>query len=320
MYSDAKIGKSLIRRVISESKASNELTWHRDRRDRIVLVVEGVGWKFQRDNEVPKPIARGDILTVSANEWHRIIPGTGNLVVVIKEGEKKPEKLLIDLIGETPDESGALDLDGTEPVDKFQVASIDEDEHSMLVSEDDMLEAVIMLREAEKKKRKIDPDYLTKDARKMRDEIRKHAKKSDDDPSAYTSHSKGGWKADYDEKGRPYKTKPSSSTLAFKKRFGEGEEDGDDLEEIYEADDELLEELGAKVVKALKNKAEKANAPLGALKTIYRKGLAAWRTGHKPGSSQHQWAMARVNSVLVGGKARKVDDAQWKQIQKHRKK
>jgi hypothetical protein len=30
--------------------------------------------------------------------------------------------------------------------------------------------------------------------------------------------------------------------------------------------------------------------------------------------------MARVNSVLVGGPARKVDAAQWTQIQKHRKK
>lgn len=307
MYSDSKIGKSLIRRVISESKASNETTWHRDRRDRVVLVVEGVGWKFQRDNAIPQPIKRGDILTVGANEWHRIIPGQGDLVVVIKEGEKKPEKLLIDLIGE---EDNTLDLDGTEPVEDFATASLDEDEHEMIVSEEDLLEAVLILREAKKKKRKVDPDYLTKDAGEMRDEIRKHAKKSDDDASAYTSHAKGGWKADYDEKGKPYKTKPSSSTLAFKKRFGEG----DDL------DDDLLEEIAAKVIKALKRKAEKANAPLGALKTVYRKGMAAWKTGHKPGANQNAWAMGRVNSFLVGGKARKVDGAQWKQVQQHRKK
>ena len=70
---------------------------------------------------------------------------------------------------------------------------------------------------------------------------------------------------------------------------------------------------------ALKNKAKSANAPLGALRAIYNKGLAAWRTGHRPGAGQHQWAMARVNSVLAGGPARKVDDAQWKRIQKFRK-
>lgn len=70
---------------------------------------------------------------------------------------------------------------------------------------------------------------------------------------------------------------------------------------------------------ALKNKAKSANAPLGALRAIYNKGLAAWRTGHRPGASQHAWAMARVNSVLAGGPARKVDAAQWKRIQKFRK-
>ena len=72
--------------------------------------------------------------------------------------------------------------------------------------------------------------------------------------------------------------------------------------------------------KALKNKAKKANAPLSALRAIYNKGLAAWRTGHRPGASQHAWGLARVNSVLTGGKARKVDAVQWKQIQKYRKK
>lgn len=71
--------------------------------------------------------------------------------------------------------------------------------------------------------------------------------------------------------------------------------------------------------KALKNKAKSANAPLGALRAIYNKGLAAWRTGHRPGASQHAWAMARVNSVLAGGPARKVDAAQWKSIQRFRK-
>ena len=70
---------------------------------------------------------------------------------------------------------------------------------------------------------------------------------------------------------------------------------------------------------ALKNKAKSANAPLGTLRAIYNKGLAAWRTGHRPGASQHAWAMARVNSVLAGGPARQVDAAQWKRIQKFRK-
>lgn len=68
--------------------------------------------------------------------------------------------------------------------------------------------------------KKVNPVYLTKDAAEMKSEIRKHAKKSDDDPSAYTSHSKGGWKADYSKSGKRYKTRPSKYTLAYRKKFG----------------------------------------------------------------------------------------------------
>jgi hypothetical protein len=70
------------------------------------------------------------------------------------------------------------------------------------------------------KEQKINPAYLTKDKAKMKDEIRKHAKKSDDDASAYTSHPSGGWKADYSSSGKRYKTKPSKYTKAFNKKYG----------------------------------------------------------------------------------------------------
>jgi hypothetical protein len=85
--------------------------------------------------------------------------------------------------------------------------------------------------------------------------------------------------------------------------------------------DDLDEGINEKTRKALKAKAEKHNAPLGALTTVYRKGLGAfYSSGSRPGMSAHGWAMARVNSFLKGGKARKVDAAQWKSVQKHRKK
>ena len=170
----------------------------------------------------------------------------------------------------------------------------------------------------------------------MRDEIEKQADKDPDDASAYKSHPKGDWQADYSPSGKRYKTKTSKWTSKFKKMYGENSDDeGEILEspedfllEDLEEDEDLLREFIEEVLsekkkrsnstKALKNKAEKTGAPMGALRTIYNKGLAAWRTGHRPGTSPHQWAMGRVNSVLAGGPARKVDAAQWKQIQKHR--
>ena len=70
--------------------------------------------------------------------------------------------------------------------------------------------------------------------------------------------------------------------------------------------------LSAKTKKALSNKAEAARkkgkkVTAGQLARVYKRGLAAYKTGHRPGASQHPWAMARVNSVLTGGKAATVD-------------
>ncbi len=50
---------------------------------------------------------------------------------------------------------------------------------------------------------------------------------------------------------------------------------------------------------ALKKKAEKSGMPLGILRQVYNRGMAAWRTGHRPGASQQQWAFARVNSFIT---------------------
>lgn len=73
--------------------------------------------------------------------------------------------------------------------------------------------------------------------------------------------------------------------------------------------------------KALQKKAKEAKAPYSALKQIYEKGMgAAVTSGRRAGVSPQQWAMARVNSVLTGGKARAVDSKQWEAIKKHRAK
>jgi len=52
----------------------------------------------------------------------------------------------------------------------------------------------------------------------------------------------------------------------------------------------------------LKNKAEKSGMPLGILKQVYNRGLAAYKTGHRPGATAPQWAMARVNSFVTNQK------------------
>ena len=51
--------------------------------------------------------------------------------------------------------------------------------------------------------------------------------------------------------------------------------------------------------KGLQNKAEKSGMPLGVLKQVYNRGMAAWKTGHRPGTTPEQWGMARVNSFIT---------------------
>ena len=66
------------------------------------------------------------------------------------------------------------------------------------------------------------------------------------------------------------------------------------------------------VSKALKKKSEKSGISAKTLRTVYNRGVAAWRTGHRPGTTPQQWAFARVNSFITGGGARKADADLWK--------
>jgi len=55
----------------------------------------------------------------------------------------------------------------------------------------------------------------------------------------------------------------------------------------------------AKGNEGLKKKAEKSGMPLGILRQVYNRGIAAWKTGHRPGTTPQQWGFARVNSFIT---------------------
>ena len=61
-----------------------------------------------------------------------------------------------------------------------------------------------------------------------------------------------------------------------------------------ESDVELNE-----VIKGLKKKSEKSGMPYSILKQVYNRGMAAWKGGHRPGTTPQQWAFARVNSFIT---------------------
>ena len=60
--------------------------------------------------------------------------------------------------------------------------------------------------------------------------------------------------------------------------------------------------------KSLAKKSEASGISVGILKQVYKRGVAAWRTGHRPGTTPSQWGHARVNSFISGGKTRTTAD------------
>jgi nicotinic acid mononucleotide adenylyltransferase len=141
--------------------------------------------------------------------------------------------------------------------------------------------------------------------------FKKGAKMDDDNPAAYKP-------APGDATG---KTKPSKHTIAFKKKFGEDvQQEIKDIKAWSELDEtieqykdqygteyrvkldqtvsEMFDELLSEN-EGVKKKAKKSGMPYGILMKVYNRGMAAWRTGHRPGTTPQQWGMARVNSFVT---------------------
>ena len=60
--------------------------------------------------------------------------------------------------------------------------------------------------------------------------------------------------------------------------------------------------------KSIREISAKTKVPVKTLRTVYNRGMAAWRTGHRPGASQHAWGMARVHSFVLHGKTYRTAD------------
>ena len=59
------------------------------------------------------------------------------------------------------------------------------------------------------------------------------------------------------------------------------------------------DELEEKQIDGLVKKAKETGMPYGILKKVYDRGMGAWKTSHRPGTTPQQWAFARVNSFVT---------------------
>ena len=80
-YSEKK-EEGYIIREFSQDTPSFELVWHRDKEDRIVQAAHDSDWQFQLDNEVPQRLSKNKLF-IPKETYHRLIKGTGDLVVKI---------------------------------------------------------------------------------------------------------------------------------------------------------------------------------------------------------------------------------------------
>ncbi len=129
-------------------------------------------------------------------------------------------------------------------------------------------------------------DAKTKKAKEK--QMQKQAEMDDDDPDAYKE-------LPGDEEAKD-DIKTSKHVKKYHQLYGKKNEE---VNEKAEGDRSPLD--NPDIEKALKTKSDDTGVPIEFLRIIMRRGMAAWKTGHRPGAGQEQWGYARVNSFLTKG-------------------
>lgn len=118
-------------------------------------------------------------------------------------------------------------------------------------------------------------------------QIKKQSAMQDDDAAAYKPMA-----GDLDKDG---KFKGSKVKSSFTKKVNQ------DLSEtqVFNFNQWMAVNEAKASDESLRKKAKKYKMPFGILKQVFNRGMAAWKTGHRPGQSQAAWAHARVNSFVT---------------------
>jgi len=212
-----------------------------------------------------------------ANATGTAVAGTGDdsSTVIVKKKKHKQDKLMRRMgITET--------IDRVIPDLEYELDEITERKNQlkmMAAKDDNWVKDLALKSEGERAlARDKDTDRpkkyvagLSDKEKKSHDRhLEKQGKKSDSDKSAYKQSP-----AD-----KVAKTKTSKFTKKYKQMYGE---------------DMSIEEA----IKGLQNKSKKSGMSYSILKKVYDRGMAAWKGGHRPGTTPQQWAFARVNSFIT---------------------
>ena len=81
-YTNLTEGKEIIREF-SANVDPMSLIWHEDQEDRTIEVIEGNGWKFQFDEELPFELKENLVFDIPLGYLHRVIKGYDKLKIKI---------------------------------------------------------------------------------------------------------------------------------------------------------------------------------------------------------------------------------------------
>ena len=82
---EKSIYKHVFTRVFKQNVKKEQLIWHKDRKDRVVKVIYGTGWKLQMDNDLPFELELGQNYYIKKENFHRLHKGNSELKLEIKE-------------------------------------------------------------------------------------------------------------------------------------------------------------------------------------------------------------------------------------------
>ena len=84
-FIEEQISKNIFIRTFSEDVDEMDLIWHTDKENRVVNVLEGNGWKFQFDEELPIKMRKGKTISILKGRLHRVIKGNGILKINLQK-------------------------------------------------------------------------------------------------------------------------------------------------------------------------------------------------------------------------------------------
>lgn len=80
-YTDLEITDKYILREFGDDIDPIELMWHRDDQDRTIEIIGKTDWSIQLENSLPTSL--NERIFIKRHEWHRVIKGTGKLLLKI---------------------------------------------------------------------------------------------------------------------------------------------------------------------------------------------------------------------------------------------